>query len=216
MKKLLVGLCAIFICTFAIAHSIEWYVDGSLYQTTTCEAGDSITPPTAPEKYGYHFVKWSEYAQLEYIESTGTQWIDTGITDGTWEVLAQSTAENPSASQILFMNSVSNMGWAGTTTSKIYDFDTIQKPINEKYLYNQNNITVVNSRLFVGNSNRMFPYKGKLFYCKIRINGVLVRDLVPAKRDSDNVVGMYDTVSDTFFTNQGTGEFIPGPEVSGL
>ena len=43
--------------------------------------------------------------------------------------------------------------------------------------------------------------------------GVMIADYIPAKRNSDNVLGMYDTVSGTFFTNQGTGSFVAGPEV---
>ena len=42
---------------------------------------------------------------------------------------------------------------------------------------------------------------------------VMIADYIPAKRNSDNVLGMYDTVSGTFFTNQGTGSFVAGPEV---
>ncbi len=37
--------------------------------------------------------------------------------------------------------------------------------------------------------------------------------LIPAKRNSDGVIGMYDTVTKTFFTNSGTGSFIAGPEI---
>lgn len=51
---------------------------------------------------------------------------------------------------------------------------------------------------------------GSIAYCKIWKAGVLVRDFMPAIRNSDNVVGMYDTVSGTFFENQGTGVFIAG------
>ena len=39
---------------------------------------------------------------------------------------------------------------------------------------------------------------------------------VPARRNSDNVVGMYDTVSNTFKTNAGTGTFTAGPDVSNI
>jgi hypothetical protein len=46
-------------------------------------------------------------------------------------------------------------------------------------------------------------------------SGILIRDFIPAKRNSDNVLGMYDTVSGQFFTNAGTGEFVAGPEVDG-
>jgi hypothetical protein len=45
---------------------------------------------------------------------------------------------------------------------------------------------------------------GKIFYCKIsdRVN------LFPCVRKADSKPGMYDTVSKTFYTNAGTGEFI--------
>ena len=35
-------------------------------------------------------------------------------------------------------------------------------------------------------------------------------NLIPARRDSDGELGMYDTVTGTFFTNAGTGKFISG------
>lgn len=58
MKKLLVGLCAIFICTFAIAHTVNWHVGDQIISTTTCDSGNNITPPTAPAKRGYHVRGW--------------------------------------------------------------------------------------------------------------------------------------------------------------
>lgn len=56
-------------------------------------------------------------------------------------------------------------------------------------------------------------YVGKIYYLKIWDNDVLVRDLVPAKRLSDNSVGMYDTVEGKFYTNAGTGTFTTGSVV---
>ena len=79
MKRILLFLSALFIATTAIAHTINWYVDDSVYYTTTCESGENVTPPTAPEKYGYTFRGWQDVTPVEYIESTGTQYIDTGI-----------------------------------------------------------------------------------------------------------------------------------------
>lgn len=79
MKRFLLFLVAAFITTTAIAHTIHWYIDGNVYHTTTCESGENVTPPTAPEKYGYTFRGWLPYIQIEYLESTGTQYIDTGF-----------------------------------------------------------------------------------------------------------------------------------------
>lgn len=41
----------------------------------------------------------------------------------------------------------------------------------------------------------------------------LLRDMVPCYRRSDNVIGMFDLVSQTFFTNAGTGVFTVGEDV---
>lgn len=62
----------------ADTETINWYMDNNIYATTTCESGGDITLPTAPTKYGYTFQGWSSYVPIEYLESTGTQWIDTG------------------------------------------------------------------------------------------------------------------------------------------
>lgn len=48
---------------------------------------------------------------------------------------------------------------------------------------------------------------------EIREGGVLVTNLIPCYRKSDDVIGMYDTVTDTFYTNAGTGVFTKGGNV---
>ena len=48
----------------------------------------------------------------------------------------------------------------------------------------------------------------KIYSCQIYSGDTPVRDFVPARRDSDDAVGLYDTVSGGFFTNGGTGHFI--------
>ena len=53
----------------------------------------------------------------------------------------------------------------------------------------------------------------RIYYFKIWNNNTLVRDFVPARRNSDNVLGMWDIVSEQFFTNQGNGNFTGGPAV---
>jgi len=81
MKRLLLILSLLF-CTvaFGATETINWYVGDNLYTTTTCESGGDITLPTAPTKYGYTFQGWRlNYIPIEYLESTGTQYIDTGF-----------------------------------------------------------------------------------------------------------------------------------------
>lgn len=53
----------------------------------------------------------------------------------------------------------------------------------------------------------------KLYYCKIRDNWTLVRDFIPCYRKSDSVIGLYDLVWKTFYTNQWTWSFTKGSNV---
>lgn len=39
-------------------------------------------------------------------------------------------------------------------------------------------------------------------------------DLVPCYRKADTVIGFYDVVNDVFYTNEGTGTFVKGPDVT--
>ena len=83
MKKLLVVLCMAFICRVTRADTFNqyWYNESVLHAQTSCQTGGDINlPATAPTKYGYDFIGWEKltYTPIEYLESTGTQWIDTG------------------------------------------------------------------------------------------------------------------------------------------
>lgn len=50
----------------------------------------------------------------------------------------------------------------------------------------------------------------RIYRVKIWDNGTLVRDFVPALRDADDEIGMYDIVNNVFYTNAGTGVFTGG------
>ena len=65
------------------------------------------------------------------------------------------------------------------------------------FAMNQNNATVFFSEI-------------KLYSCKIYDNGILIRDYKPCIRLSDNKVGLYDSLNNTFYENEGTGNFTYG------
>ena len=48
----------------------------------------------------------------------------------------------------------------------------------------------------------------RLYSFTAKANGTFIMKMIPCVRKSDNKPGMYDTVSKTFFTNAGTGEFV--------
>ena len=74
----------------------------------------------------------------------------------------------------------------------------------------------VSGYYYIGNQqNNEDPdlFQGKLYNFSITQSGDIIIELIPCYRKSDNVAGMYDKVSKTFFTNAGTGSFAVGPEV---
>ena len=56
-------------------------------------------------------------------------------------------------------------------------------------------------------------FSGRCFRAYVELEGSRLIDLIPCYRKSDNAVGMYDIVSDTFFTSAGSGIFTKGGDV---
>ena len=192
------------------------------------------------------------YTQLEYAESTGTQYIDLGYKgNGTTKIEVKfkyHTATSATGSGRVFgsrTTSSSNAFAIGTssgvvsaTANKVFwcydaqsffvvddpafpveDWQTVVFSATEHTLngvsygddYNVVEFeTPQNLKLFgFDNGGTMGYGQVDIAYCRLWDNGVLVRDLVPAK-NSSNVIGMYDRVSGQFLTNQGTGDFVAG------
>ncbi len=183
------------------------------------------------------------YTQLEYLESTGTQYIDMGITvkantlaefeyqfkefSGSNYVFGQVAGSALSA----FGYRASSVGmWWFNRRNQIADVSDLLK---HKVVYNTNgkayrdnelvatrgtfagtnNLTIL---LFAERSDNNHIYKGKvkIYYFILKEGSNTVRNFIPARRNSDDVLGMYDLVSNTFFTNAGTGTFIAGPDLN--
>lgn len=183
------------------------------------------------------------YTELEYIESTGTQYINTGISPTVntgVEIKAVLTADN-NTDKVLFGSRATTGNtrfWidfdnSGSKHKIMYGFggyaEMVVYSLNTEYsiVFNKNgdkkvvingttynvayNFDATNSipiYLFRANYTSPIPGSFKVYYCRIYEGTSLIRNLIPAKRNSDNAIGMYDKVSGTFFTNAGTGEFI--------
>lgn len=187
----------------------------------------------------------SGYTKLEYIESTGTQYIDTGI------VPTKNIGIRGKACYTAVANSQSIIGYrtnAGDTRFWLNESIGLFRPSMGGYIdssvpvvpnetkdfsFNYNN----DLKAYWGDESENLTYLGtvwqdslyvfcanvygspdyfahlKLYYLAIYNGNSLVRNLIPCCLNSDNILGMYDTVSQTFFTNAGTGPFIAGPEV---
>ena len=231
MKRFILTLTTIFICTIAYAHTINWHVGNTILETTTCDSGESITPPNAPYKYGYHFVSWDDYTPIEYLESTGTQYINTNyIADVNTNITIKfSDIKTWILGSVELTGMQDDFGIAaniirfGTQYIRNLDFSNNIYTIN----VNKNGYTIngnethwqqipemsckKNVFLFWANGSSAAK-SGKIYYTKIYDNDVLVRDFIPVL-DKNGVPCMYDRVEKKFYYNAGTGQFVAGPVI---
>ena len=243
-----------------IPTTTGWTVaSGSLTATKPVAYDASYGTLPSPTRVGYRFLGWAsvpnEYQQVEYISSSGTQYIDTGVASGnnnlavqikySWNslpadntdaaVFGSYSSENHAATRI--MNNGNSITYfnlnnrAGTplrnnflrTVNTVYEEsivrfgDTVHYKSNDA-VFTRNNPTAGtdfsgNIAIFAQNTSGALKSSIKLYYMKIYNGTTLVRDFVPCIRKSDNVVGLYDTVNGTFYTNSGSGTFTAGEVV---
>lgn len=70
------------------------------------------------------------------------------------------------------------------------------------------NGAIISSNIYLLGGKGQVP--GKVWLFKIWDNGKLIRDFIPARRLSDNKVGMYDLVGKQFYTSPNGAEFVGG------
>lgn len=186
------------------------------------------------------------YKQLEYIQSSGTQYIDTGVygsnklsveidfqptTSPTYDnniAIIGSWASTPYSiryyTQGLYFFYGSDQTDASTGNSalietkrhkiktdknKLYLDGTLIKTYTENTFTTESNLAIFGQR---GSSATSRLSSAKLYNCKIYDGDKLIRNFVPCTNSSD-VAGLYDTVNDVFYTNNGTGSFTKGPRI---
>ena len=182
----------------------------------------------------------SGYKQLEYIQSSGAQYIDTGLKptqDYSMTIKCQSTGTSSNTYAACDTNwqntgffigaNVFEFGNASTTNIQNYGENPIVLTLDKTGGYKDgvktwNNTstaafqTVSNLTLFALNRNGTIReyLTVKIYYCTISNNGTLVRNFIPCK-NPDGVIGMWDDVNSVFYGNAGTGSFAAGAEVKG-
>lgn len=189
------------------------------------------------------------YTALEYVEGTGTQYIDTGFvasgdtrvvckfavdyidptTAGNCPVYGASTNYNVNAFEFWSLS----YGFASYDNQDYQDGFGLQANVATVVDQNKNVVTVGGVQKSFSAAAFTTPYTMlvfathradaikiadstqnlKIYEMQIYDNGTQVRGFVPAKRSSDGAVGLYDTVTSTFYGNSGTGEFVAGPEI---
>lgn len=100
------------------------------------------------------------------------------------------------------------------------DIELTEKTPPSKNVTNYNNSSKTHtwgtSLFYVFNNQAktaMIRYiEAKLYYFKLFVEGTLVRDMVPCK-DTNDVVGLYDLVNNTFYSSPNGALFEVGPEI---
>lgn len=182
----------------------------------------------------------SNFTQLEYIQSSGMQYVDTGfklnqdtrvvidacITEyvGSYLYGAQvSSGSNFYASG--YTGETKLEGWFSTIGTVSVDTALKRRVIdhNRNILTTDDGYSLTFSAATFQSSNTMFlfginngsllaPTKAKVFSCQLYDNGTLVRNYIPCKNDAGEV-GLWDDVNSEFYGNAGTGTFATGPVV---
>ena len=197
-----------------------------------------------------------EYQQVEYIESTGTQYIDTkiiannilkinfkfnitknvgnhqGIIGGGWSSTNNTYQLILNASDMMiylkygeeivrisYDTSIHNI----ILSHEKISIDDVEEKVKSEINDNRNVYLFARRSDNMGNGIQQHS-NCKVYYCKINYLNNLEKEFIPCYStrkvtNSDgvqvpaNTKGLYDTVEGKFYTNQGTGDFIAGPEV---
>lgn len=184
------------------------------------------------------------YTQVEYIQSSGTQYIDTGVIPShnstiaiDAEVLASSQnywgmfgARRDSSMQFWVFYNRTEPSWCGRYSSnpnitingayagrhRISLEKNVLKVDNSSSSTSESSFsTNYTSYIFACNNSGSAQYMCniKLYSAEVFSDSQLVRDFVPCKNNS-GVIGLYDLVSEQFYTNAGSGVFTAGAIVS--
>ena len=174
----------------------------------------------------------SAYQEVEYIESTGTQHINTGVIPSTQTYTAEldiASTKNGSEYRAFgiwwttWFRCWQDSSWHWDT-GFWFSYSPSTYSLNTKThctMSNVNSWTSTNTGLWLfamgenGSyaSNRHWWYK--IYYCKIWNNWTLIRDFVPCYRIADSVIWMYDLVNDTFYINSWSWTFSKWADVGG-
>ena len=173
------------------------------------------------------------YTRLDYIETTGTQYIDTGFVPnqdtrivcefmwlgGTGIYGARNTVSTRNFSMRV-INDAWQMGYGngvvtGTIASDNYNWHVADQ--NKNSLYIDGELAATKDReeftapkaVAIGaiRAGSIYYGLGRYRNCQIYDNDVLVRDYIPCKTP-EGEIGMYDTVNAKFYGNAGTGTFV--------
>lgn len=182
-----------------------------------------------------------EYQQVDYIESTGTQYIDTGLIPNQDTKVYAKFKLTKVASNFVFGARYGSqqmacyvagaigpwsLRWGAKPTLSYETTDTNLHEItmgkdgiywDGAWLENPANTEFTcpnNFYIFASYNNGTVAYgKTHIYTLKLWDNGTLIREYIPCYHKNDNEIGLYDMVENKFYTNQGTGTFLKGADI---
>ena len=180
-------------------------------------------------------------SEVEYLECTRQQWIDTGISlynvpSFSFEIDFEPTANYDFNAIFCINSSTVNEGWMYSTGSSVFRLcskgtQTIYASLNNKHIwkldwtvngftYTLDNTTQSVNYTTTEKINTLSPLwllhrvdyaTGKLYGFKLWKENVLVMDLIPVRVGTKGY--MYDKISRQLLGNAGTGDFILGNDI---
>ena len=176
----------------------------------------------------------SRYQEVEYIESTGTQYIDTKlIPNASMELICDVAFTDLSVGRFgaistdskRFYFGVDNSYFIGANSTAynhtIMSADTNKHnfKLNDDGLYIDDTLVYSHSGsypsettartifLFRANSSASYFAKAKGYSSIIKQNGKVIRNFIPVYDTLTNKYGMWESVQGKFYGNDGTGDF---------
>ena len=220
---------------------------------------DGCTLWTIVDQTAYGDMLPSGYTRLQYIESTGTQYIDTGMAStnvnnvkakisftnlGTLNYILgtrPSSGATTALGYILYSSTHSGItmypgGWpeqgkSDVVVNNVYDIEAslgvpnivpniLQVDGIEFVSYNHplptGDKSIYIFALHSNNDSGEYFARARLYSMSLYNDSELVANYIPARKISDNAIGVYDTVSGQFFTNAATSgdDFTAGPSAN--
>lgn len=176
----------------------------------------------------------AEYQEVEYIQSTGIQYINTGVyynENLEFDItFSDFVSVNPSqlfgTNKSLFnleRRQASQLTWF-SASNKMHCYNEFNTTDKYRVICNKDGMIVNNSFISgqtdsgnIAGSTDFMIFKGrngnssyKLYSLIIKDGGIVIRDYVPCYRESDNVPGLYDVINNVFYINNGEGNFSVG------
>lgn len=177
----------------------------------------------------------SGYLELDYITTSGSQYINTGFTSNANMSAEFKFEQINSRRQSLIFGSAWDanavlMHLNTTETATLYWGSTpvggtipLNSPVTVKLVKNKwtiNNTDITTSgtppnwgAILFGGIASHYTSQVRLYYLKLWNSGTLVRDMIPCIRISDWKIGMYDQVNNIMYINARSADnnFIAGP-----